>query len=368
MANIGGGAAYSQLQPLRNDIAQTFQQWNAIEAQKAADEAQRAHQDKLVKEKRKYDERQELKKGLELPDDAFIAKTTQFQKIDDVYFDAAEKAGERYAENEDAIMQAFDKGEMGEVKRLKNINRRLLTNMELIKEYSELGASTYSNIIKLDNEGKVSPVGKDWVETIDAVANNNFTFEFDADGKMYSKVLKTGDDGTTRIDVYDDPRALVDGRMMPPLVVDTDQFIADWKKTAAVVPIETDINPQTGKKDGNIYSGQAWTPFTEQSARASVGAITKDNKVMADLLYQFEGKDKSDKFDFTAEEYALVQDKLYGKLKAALPEVMNTKTDAATRAYNQSERHFNARMAQDSEKDKANKPLSLTRSSKRRGG
>lgn len=346
MANIGGGAAYSQLQPLRNDIAQTFQQWNAIEAQKAADEAQRAHQEKLLKDKRRYDESEKFAEGLQEDKDAFAQKVSGFKTIDDVHADGIRTMSTKFAENKAKAIEAERNGNYKLANELKVTNDNILRNVDLMKQYEEHGATVFQNTMKMDAAGKISDADDDWYTEVDAYGQYNFAYDVDDKGNLVTHKIVKKADGSEVKETVDPNQFFKDFNPVTKVqVLGKDGLVADFTATAKL----GEYSEETGDM---IYSGKKWSPETEATAQAFIGGIYKDDRAMTDLLYQTTGRKKKSGFD--AEDYKAVGDYLYTSFRSGLPETKEEKTNWAKKNFQQGQVAANQeyRKAQSGKDDK----------------
>ena len=353
MANIGGGAAYSQLQPLRNDIAQTFQQWNAIEAQKAADEAQRAHQDKLLKDKRRYDESEKFAEGLQEDKDAFAQKVSGFKTIDDVHADGIRTMSTKFAENKAKAIEAERNGNYKLANELKVTNDNILRNVDLMKQYEEHGATVFQNTMKMDAAGQISDADDDWYTEVDAYGQYNFAYDVDDKGNLVTHKIVKKADGSEVKETVDPNQFFKDFNPVTKVqVLGKDGLVADFTATAKL----GEYSEETGDM---IYSGKKWSPETEATAQAFIGGIYKDDRMMTDLLYQTTGRKKKSGFD--AEDYKAVGDYLYTSFRSGLPETKEEKTNWAKKSHGIAVERLNMDKAEAAgKKDKTNQPIIIT--------
>lgn len=298
MTKAGGGTAYQKLQTPEDGIGQALQFWGAQEAKRVGEE-------KLAEERagiRKDAAVKEWESIYNLKADDFRNKYTGFKSYDDMATDFSIDTTNQYVELQrkakDSMLRGDSRGkadaEMEMVKMKNTFGEAAKVQPMLSKLFQDYQTAA--------SEGKVSGASKDFEDAMQAgfkdynvamrYRNGNLVFTgLSEDGKVFNIPKQDILDGSfnwIEKQQVDGKGGLVDGIL----------------NNLGTVTTET----QSGY---NKITKQVWDEKLHgKAAKTSIEALTGNDSIMADLLYQFSLGKTSKRVGFDKKDYDLVQGKL----------------------------------------------------------
>jgi hypothetical protein len=316
-----GAAAYKQLQVPQDNINQGLQYWGGIAAKQGAEARARNEKRRLAEDAAK----QKAYSAADLPDDAFKTKVTGFDTRDDIVRNFASTAIDGYVNLGEEARAAYDRGDYKSYRSTLDKQQKLLSQFENLTNNEEHLAKINQEYVKLELEGKISPVDKEWRQLMQSLANHNFEYKLDDNQNPYIEALlkddETGEERATKVKVSN----LVSGNYRPyetVKITGKDGVINQWL---------ADFGKRTFNKDtGNWQTTtQVWDERNQASLDAKIDSITGDKRAMSSLLYQATQGAVSKKGNverygaddgFTKEDYELVRNFLNDQVLAAYDE------------------------------------------------
>ena len=346
MAGVGGGAAYIRLQVPKDDISANARNFAGIEAANAR------HQAGINEGKRKDAEAAKKKAyaDTELPDDAFKNDVTGFDNIDDINRDFASSGVDLYIDLGRQAREAYDKGDNATYRNLVQKQKKILNSFDNHTNDQKMLGKLNADYMKLDTEGKISPVDEEWEKVMDAANSNNYKYVYDEDGNVnmkfllkdedgneYTKTVKKSDFFNGNYRPYEKVEVTGNGGLIDDMLVGFGKRVYD-------------------KQSGNyITTKQVWDDKNEAGLQAKLEEVTSSDRSMSSLLYQATGgavkkkgnpKVYGEESAFTDEDYKIVRQFITDQVKAQYNEEEKLRQDSTNLGW--------ANLAQ--RKREANKP------------
>ncbi len=316
MAGMGGGAAYQMLRVPEDDIGENARNFANISAQNMRQQKQL----NADKEAAQAKARDEAYTATDLGDEDFKVVVTGLDNLDDINRDFANTGVSEYQKAGYEAREAFDRGDKKAYQLLLNKQKKIKTSFENHSNDQTLMAELNKTYMKLDSEGKISPVDSEWEKVMDAANSNNYRYVYDADGNVNIQFLlkdENGDDSVKVIKKSD----LINGNYRPYEKVEVngkggliDEMLVGFGKRV--------YDEQSGNY---ITTTQVWDDKNEAGLQAKLEAVTSDKRSMSSLLYQASGgtikkKGDTEKFGeedaYTDEDYKMVKDFVTSQVKA----------------------------------------------------
>ena len=308
MAKVGGGSAYIRLQTPDDGLNQTLQFWGAQQNKKNADEELELEREGVRKKQeiKDWEDKYGLKEG------DFQNKYTGFKSFDDMNTDFSMYATDQYVKLQRQAKEALSNGDLREKSRLEGEMIRLKSAFGEAAKSQEFFANKYEAYQKAATEGKVSGASKDFEDIVqEAILNKNVALRL-VDGNLVYTGLKNGKEPFTV--PYQD---LMDGSFS---WYEKQQVSG---KGGLVDNVLNDLGTITKENEQGYYkiTTQAWDDKIHGKATDdAIEALTGNDEVMGDLLYQFSGGKESKMFGFNEKDYDLVRSKLKSLVRAGYSE------------------------------------------------
>ena len=163
MAGMGGGAAYQMLTVPQDAISENARNSAGIKAQNMRQQKQlnadKAKEDAAAKDK--------AYKDTDLPEESFKSTVTGFDNLDDINRDFANKGIDEYTKTGTLAREAFDKGDKKNYQNLLNKQKKIKSSFDNHSNDQAALSKLNEAYMKLDSEGKISPVDSEWEQIMD---------------------------------------------------------------------------------------------------------------------------------------------------------------------------------------------------------
>ena len=316
MAGMGGGAAYQMLRVPEDDIGENARNFANISAQNMRQQKQL----NADKEAAQAKARDEAYTATDLGDEDFKAVVTGLDNLDDINRDFANTGIDEYQKAGYEAREAFDKGDKKTYQQLLNKQKKIKSSFENHSNDQAMIAELNKNYMKLDSEGKISPVDYEWEQIMDAANSNNYRYVYDNEGNVSIKFLLKDEDGNETVKTIK-KSDLINGNYRPYEKVEIngkggfiDEMLVGFGKRV--------YDEQSGNY---ITTSQVWDDKNEKGLQAKLEAATSDKRSMSSLLYQASGgtikkkgdpKSYGEEDSYTEEDYKMVKDFITDQVKA----------------------------------------------------
>jgi hypothetical protein len=250
----------------------------------------------------------------------FKAVVTGLDNLDDINRDFANTGLSEYQKAGYEAREAFDKGDKKNYQLLLNKQKKIKNSFENHSNDQTQMAELNKAYMKLDSEGKISPVDSEWEKVMDAANSNNYRYVYDADGNVNMQFLLKDENGDETVKIIK-KSDLINGNYRPYEKVEVDG------KGGLIDEMLVGFGKRVyDEQSGNyITTTQVWDNKNEAGLQAKLEAVTSDKRSMSSLLYQSSGgtikkKGEAEKFgkgdDYTDDDYKMVKDFVTSQVKA----------------------------------------------------